>query len=81
MASSVELVEQARGSGGLNYANDEAANRRNSCPGEGKGYALQYSGLEVPWTVCPMGSQRVGHDWATVTFTFMQGRLGKMLTF
>ena len=62
MASSVELVEQARGSGGLNYANDEAANRRNSCPGEGKGYALQYSGLEVPWTVCPMGSQRVGHD-------------------
>ena len=31
-------------------------------PGEGKGYPLQYSGLENS------GSQTVGHDWVTVTF-------------
>jgi len=24
----------------------------------------------IPWTVQSMGSQRVGHDWATFTFTF-----------
>ena len=36
-------------------------------PGEGKGYPLQYSGLEN--SVQSMGSQRVGHDWATFTFT------------
>ena len=30
--------------------------------GEGKGYPLQYSGLEKS-----MGSQRVGHNWATFT--------------
>ena len=29
-------------------------------PGEGEGYPLQYSGL----------GRRVGHDWATFTFTF-----------
>ena len=33
-------------------------------PGEGKGYPLQCSGLEKS-----MGSQRVGHDRATFTFT------------
>ena len=39
--------------------------------GEGKGYPLQYSGLEnsmdcivSPWCC------RVGHDWATFTFTY-----------
>ena len=32
-------------------------------PGEGKGYPLQYPGLEKS-----TGSQRVGHDWATFTF-------------
>ena len=32
-------------------------------PGEGKGYSLQYSGLENP-----MDSQRVRHDRATFTF-------------
>ena len=36
-------------------------------PGEGNGYLLQYSCLEIPWTEEPgrlqsMGSQRVGHD-------------------
>ena len=34
-------------------------------PGEGKGYPLQYSGLENS-----MGSQRVRHDRVTFTFTF-----------
>ena len=35
-------------------------------PGEGNGYPLRYSGLEnsMDWS---MGSQRVGHDWATFT--------------
>ena len=32
-------------------------------PGEGKGYPLQYSSLENS-----TGSQRVGHDWVTLTF-------------
>ena len=31
-------------------------------PGQGKGYLLQYSGLENSWTVWSMESQRVGHD-------------------
>ena len=39
-------------------------------PGEGKGYLLQYSGLENSMDCESMGSQRVGHDWATFTFTF-----------
>ena len=47
--------------------------------GEGNGTPLQYSCLEIPWTEEPdrlqsMGSQRVGHYWATsfslFTFTF-----------
>ena len=37
-------------------------------PGEGNGYPLQYSAWRIPWTIQPMGSQRVGHDWATFTF-------------
>ena len=37
-------------------------------PGEGKGYSLQYSGLENSMDY--MGSQRVGHDQATSTFHF-----------
>ena len=24
----------------------------------------------IPWTILSMGSQKVGHDWATFTFTF-----------
>ena len=31
-------------------------------PAGGKGYPLQYSGLENSWTVQSMGSQRVRHD-------------------
>ena len=31
-------------------------------PGEGKGYALQYSGLENSMDCIVMRSQRVGHD-------------------
>ena len=37
--------------------------------GEGKGYPLQYSGLE---NLQSMVSQRVGHDWATFTFTWFK---------
>ena len=36
-------------------------------PGEGKGYPLQYSGLENSMDCVPMGSKRVGHDWVTFT--------------
>ena len=43
--------------------------------GKGNDYPLSYSFLENPWTEKPgrlqsMGSQRLGHDWATNTFTF-----------
>jgi len=31
-------------------------------PGEGKGYPLQYSGLENSMDLDSMGSQRVGHN-------------------
>ena len=41
-------------------------------PGEGRGYPLQYCGLENS-----MGSQRVGHDWATFTFTFLSRQIIK----
>ena len=37
-------------------------------PGEGKGYPLQYSGLENS-----MGSQRVGHNRSTFTFSSTLG--------
>ena len=37
--------------------------------GKGKATPLQYSGLENSMTVQSMGSQRVGHDWVTFTFT------------
>ena len=37
-------------------------------PGEGKGYPLQYSGLENSMDCIVMGWQRVGHHWATFTF-------------
>ena len=40
--------------------------------GEGKGYLLQYSGLENSMDyIQSMGSQRVEHNWATFTFTFL----------
>ena len=43
--------------------------------GEGNGNPLQYSCLEnsteEPGRLKSMGSQRVGHDWATNTFTFI----------
>ena len=35
--------------------------------GEGKGYPLQYSGSENSMDSLAMGSQRVGHNWATFT--------------
>ena len=44
-------------------------------PGEGKGYLLQYSCLENPWSEEPgrlqsMGLQRVGHVWVINTFAY-----------
>ena len=38
-------------------------------PGEGKGYPIPYSGLENPKDCIVHWLQRVGHDWATFTFT------------
>ena len=38
-------------------------------PREGKGYPLQYSGLEHSVDCIIHGSQSVGHNWATFTFT------------
>ena len=38
-------------------------------PGEGKGYPLQYSGMDNSINcVQSMGSQKVRHDWVTFTF-------------
>ena len=48
--------------------------RSGRSPGEGNGYTLQYSCLEksmdrgASWATA-QGSQRVGHDWVTNTFT------------
>ena len=41
-----------------------------------KGKATHSSILawRIPWTVQSMGLQRVGHDWATFTFTLHSGR-------
>ena len=45
-------------------------------PGERNGYLLQYFCLENSmdggtwWAIQSMGSERVGHDWVTNTFTF-----------
>ena len=38
-------------------------------PGEGNGYPLQYSGLESSMDRISMGSQKVGHNGVTFTFT------------
>ena len=43
--------------------------------GEGNGYHSSILAWRIPWTKEPsglqcMGSQRVGHDWMTNTFTF-----------
>ena len=37
--------------------------------GEGKGYPLQYSGLENSMDYIIHGVERVGHNWTTFTFT------------
>ena len=39
-------------------------------PGEGKGYPLQYSGVENSMDCIVMGLQRVGHNWTTFTSYF-----------
>ena len=41
------------------------------CPGERKGYSLQYSAWRIPWIVYSVGSQRAGHDWAIFTFSHL----------
>ena len=45
-------------------------------PGEGKGYLLQYSGLENSMNVLSMGWQRVRHDWVTMTFAHVAMPIG-----
>ena len=40
-------------------------------PGEGKGYPLQYSGLENCMDYTVHGVPKSGHDWATFTFHIM----------
>ena len=42
------------------------------CPGEGKGYSLQYSGLENSMNYTVQGVQRVGHDWVTFCFRHLK---------
>ena len=46
------------------------------CPGEGNGYSLGIVAWRISWTEEPSGiqstrSQRVGHDWATNSFTYL----------
>ena len=50
-------------------------------PEEGNGYPLQYSCWRIPWTeetggLLSMGSQRIGHDWATNTSLERWGHAG-----
>ena len=47
--------------------------------GEGKGYPLQYSGLENP--IQFMGFQRVGHHWATFTHHYIIRNFFKVFYF
>ena len=59
----------------------QSLNQEDS-PREGNGNPLQYSCWKIPWTEEPaglqsMGSQRVGHDWATSTF--IHNREGNLL--
>ena len=43
-------------------------------PGKGNSYPFQYSGLENSMDYIVMGSQRVGHNWVTFTFTLRSSR-------
>ena len=43
---------------------------------KGKGTHSSILAWRIPWTVLCMGSQRVGHDWATFIFTFPSITLG-----
>ena len=47
--------------------------RSGRSAGEEIGYPLQYSGLEIPWTVKSMGSKRVGHERAPFTHSLFLG--------
>ena len=46
--------------------------------GEGNSYPLQYSGLENSMDCISMGSQRVGHNWAT--FISLQIKVNVIIT-
>ena len=41
-------------------------------PGEGKGYPLQYSGLENSMDCIVYGVAKIKHEWATFTFIIIQ---------
>ena len=40
-------------------------------PGEGNSYPLQYSGLENSMDYIVHGVAKIGHNWATFTFTYL----------
>ena len=55
-------------------------------PGSGRStgeeivYPLQYSGLEIPWTVKSMGSKRVGHERTPFTHSLTHSFRGYPLS-
>ena len=59
-------------------------------PGEGKGYSLQYSGLEnsmdyivdyVPWTMCPWGHKELNMtEWLSLNYLPTQWKTNKSWT-
>ena len=60
---------------GTHRIKESACKWSGRSPGEGNGNPLQYSGLENPmdrgaWRAKSTGFQRVGHNWATNSFTF-----------
>ena len=61
------------GSHSVNAGDPDSIPGSGRSPGEGNGNPLQYYCLEIPWTeepgrLQPMGSQGVGHDWATLPY-------------
>ena len=48
-------------------------------PGEGKGYPLQYSGLENSMDCIVHGAQRVRHNWETFTFKQLKQKIAKRI--
>ena len=54
--------------------------RSGRSAGEEIGYPLQYSGLEIPWTVKSMGSKRVGHERTPFTHSLTHSFRGYPLS-